>query len=648
MNKVFSVLNGYEVKDANARNKNIEQDSRITATEEANKTAVSRINNLESTKLDKNINESVSWAMLGQDVKEQITGGNTAVVDENSVNTTNIIDGAVTYAKLSNTLRNQIAKASAEYVGDLQSLVKNATDNTVTITYDTGYVYTRLNESGQPVRIKIPGATKTLPNDSYLVVNLDDYTTYNQEIEPVIYTSSESQVALFNGNYIILFYVASTRFGGLMYDNYNQNIEMSNLSSDLKKTIVKGNPLLLGSILDVNVHPTTYNATVTIDRSYLYVQQNEQTTPYYISLANKTYEIPNMGFLVVKLSDLNIKGTEVTPTIIEPTFSRATLFNGDYIILLSNQYGRLGGLFAQNTFGLANQTDLTIDDTQVYLQVSSDSSITLLKKCSQGDNTYLGIDFTRMIDETKNCDIWRLLGIKRYTKTGSNFTPDNVYFSTLGEMEAAIYINGATDYVGGSIHGYETTKGLEIYIDGKLIDLNTSGVYSGKYITINRISEMYDYGTSNLFANHNCIYEFTNEGLVLNQNVEFKLSKTLKRSYLGMYPIARKVNDLYVSNKGVFFPTLENVDLYEEHTNHASRSNVNGILLTNQESSGYHFIGKLEVIEKNVPLLKLQVSNAEQYNKIYPIVCEDNHVVSVGDAWNIKSKYTFDYKGLTN
>lgn len=56
-----------------------------------------------SLKVDKGGNEQITWGMLAQSVKEQITGGSAAVVGTDAVNTTNIVNKAVTNPKLSDT-----------------------------------------------------------------------------------------------------------------------------------------------------------------------------------------------------------------------------------------------------------------------------------------------------------------------------------------------------------------------------------------------------------------------------------------------------------------------------------------------------------------------------------------------------------------
>lgn len=64
------------------------------------------INTLNSTTYKKTDTNYVSMDMLTQEVKTALTGGSTAVVGTNAVDTTNIVNGAVTPAKLSNISKN--------------------------------------------------------------------------------------------------------------------------------------------------------------------------------------------------------------------------------------------------------------------------------------------------------------------------------------------------------------------------------------------------------------------------------------------------------------------------------------------------------------------------------------------------------------
>ena len=54
----------------------------------------------DDNKVDKNGSGQIKWANLAQDAREQISGGKVAVVGNNAVSTSNIVDGAVTDTKL--------------------------------------------------------------------------------------------------------------------------------------------------------------------------------------------------------------------------------------------------------------------------------------------------------------------------------------------------------------------------------------------------------------------------------------------------------------------------------------------------------------------------------------------------------------------
>ncbi|HFI0935218.1 TPA: SGNH/GDSL hydrolase family protein [Streptococcus suis] len=59
-----------------------------------------RAQSLDTSKLDKKGIEQITYEMLTQDVKEKLTGGSVAVVGQNAVSTSNIVNGSVTDTKL--------------------------------------------------------------------------------------------------------------------------------------------------------------------------------------------------------------------------------------------------------------------------------------------------------------------------------------------------------------------------------------------------------------------------------------------------------------------------------------------------------------------------------------------------------------------
>lgn len=100
-----------------------------------------------SGKVDKGGNEQITYKMLAQDVKQAITGDNTAVVGVDAVNTSNIVDNSVNEDKLARYLHEvniQIAKASH----NLPLLYIDTTTATATVNTAITDSYTIYTQNG--------------------------------------------------------------------------------------------------------------------------------------------------------------------------------------------------------------------------------------------------------------------------------------------------------------------------------------------------------------------------------------------------------------------------------------------------------------------------------------------------------------------
>ena len=66
------------------------------------------LTNISNNAVMKNGSEQVTWGNLSQDVKDKLQSGSAPVLEPNSVNTSNIIDGAVKFSKLNSELQNSM------------------------------------------------------------------------------------------------------------------------------------------------------------------------------------------------------------------------------------------------------------------------------------------------------------------------------------------------------------------------------------------------------------------------------------------------------------------------------------------------------------------------------------------------------------
>ncbi|NLZ94264.1 MAG: hypothetical protein GX921_00365 [Bacteroidales bacterium] len=141
---------------------------------ENSKANVNDVNSQLSDKVDKGGNEQVTWGMLDQSTKENITGGNTPVVGVDSVNTTNIVNGAVSSKKLETNLKKSTL--------NMVSLFKDSDIEIGTIS-GTGEFNTADNRVRTKEAFPTPsGATITLldpTNFKYVVIyRANDSTTW--------------------------------------------------------------------------------------------------------------------------------------------------------------------------------------------------------------------------------------------------------------------------------------------------------------------------------------------------------------------------------------------------------------------------------------------------------------------------------------
>ena len=90
-----------------------------------------KITTTANTKVDKNGVGQVTWGMLAQDARENITGGNTAVVGTDSVTTENIVNNSVTLAKLEPNMHTPIVYNSVEGGMDIPFLFIDSNTKTV-------------------------------------------------------------------------------------------------------------------------------------------------------------------------------------------------------------------------------------------------------------------------------------------------------------------------------------------------------------------------------------------------------------------------------------------------------------------------------------------------------------------------------------
>lgn len=192
-------------------------------------TANQKADQLDNGKVDKGGTGQVTWSMLAQDARENITSGKTAVVGANSVSTANIVNGSVTDVKLDERMGFGVVLSGRLLIDSINSK----------ITMDAGTYYQvgkRKNAPSQKIEISF---AKNNGTAQYIVYN-DEQNTLR------VYTLSNiTQIT--NRDTILAITYADT----LIYPQYSRFIETKGLAIGERTHFINGSwgTLIQGKIV---------------------------------------------------------------------------------------------------------------------------------------------------------------------------------------------------------------------------------------------------------------------------------------------------------------------------------------------------------------------------------------------------------------
>lgn len=147
----------------------------------------------DDNKVDKNGTGQIKWANLAQDAREQISGGKVAVVGNNAVATSNIVDGAVTDTKLDERMGFGLMIAGR--------LLIDATNHQVELSAGSWFQVGKRKAYAKDAR------TAPLPSTSlsqYVIYNDQTYSLYVKTLNDIDNIGNRETILaiLFNGTLI--------------------------------------------------------------------------------------------------------------------------------------------------------------------------------------------------------------------------------------------------------------------------------------------------------------------------------------------------------------------------------------------------------------------------------------------------------------
>ena len=215
-----------------------------------------------------------------------------------------------------------------------------------------------------------------------------------------------------------------------------------------------------------------------------------------------------------------------------------------------------------------------------------------------------------------------------------------------GEYEMAIKLAGRPDFIGMGAHGSEQMTDFSVFIDGTETALENLVLFTEwENIRIIRKSDMYDPADeATVVGKHFVEYLFDEKGLTVNQTVEWLTEDTCYYSYMMMFPVRRKYNEIQITDTYYDDFNFTEYNVSDEGftgypvqwTSGASKmtllSKKSGITATMESLASTELLGGSYKM----------CSNSASYNKLYFTVCGAQNTgcpVSAGDIWNTSTRY---------
>ncbi len=299
------------------------------------------------------------------------------------------------------------------------------------------------------------------------------------------------------------------------------------------------------------------------------------------------------------------------------------------------------------------KVETSFPDNEIYIYYLKGKIDIFVKGSNKESDNYVGYRIQRSQKELKrdvkssNYDVWNLNGAYEYRRHSEDGFRNLAKIVKEGEWELALKEKGASDFVGGSLHGDEITTGATLYIDGEETELGGLIKERAKEISFVTSSDLYRDNTMTekleKIAEHNVEYTFNSNGLTVDHEVKFLEHLSLEKSYLAMIPILRKSNE--DSGNQITDTLVINDDKYD-----VSESGFTIPGLNNRESSNAKIFSEDSGISASIEIFKKEpslptsflISNSKYYNKIYFAFNPNEYQASKGEIWKQTTHYKID------
>lgn len=230
-----------------------------------------------------------------------------------------------------------------------------------------------------------------------------------------------------------------------------------------------------------------------------------------------------------------------------------------------------------------------------------------------------------------NADTWGIYNAYHVDDLLENEIP----LTTNGEWECAIRLSQRPDFSGGIMHGDEIYSLFKLFLDDKEVSLNDiDSIIEFDNLKIVEKSMLLDpLDSVSEIAEHGKEYNFSKNGLVLNQSLKWKISAKINSSYMAMFTPLKTITDSYFTDVD-FEPKTIPSNPNEEI------ENVRKARIYSKESG---FFADFEIAEYPSGLeygdvFLLTDNNGGRYNKMYYKLC-NGHESTIGELWKTTTVY---------
>ena len=536
-------------------------------------------------------------------------------------------------------VRKAYAYARRVVTGRVISRSYDGSGNLVVST--TGGAVYEENNSGNPKYGIASVSNATLAANKALVVDLDSASDGNgNKVPSVVSLASSSQTGWQYGNKIVLIANKSLTTSAKSYAG-EYFIDCPDPDNDSATNARRGRRVVDGRITSVEY--ASDSITVQYTQGRVYDENNAGSPKYKINSGSATLTANQA--LIVDLDGTVDGNGRLTPTIANIASGAQTGWQyGNKLVLCSCSTASSSSTSSADLIfgGGAYKLDIHRDVDLIQVIQTPTSVKVFSKSAIPSSDRFTRFALVRRTNVPTKFDVWHTEGAWDSNLVAWNETKLQEILRTAGaEVELAVKVNGAADFVGGSTHGYQEQSELALFADGVKISMNQTSNYKCRTLEAYQKSSLYFCGTSTLLATVWQWWQWSRGELILTTTFEFAAVATLDFLYAGILPVWRtRGSGSSSSGSAVEIVTAgrRSPKFEEEVIDTSGYASVysDAAILRGYGTGGYHWsIEKLAGWDK--PNRRARFA-PEVDNKFYQDAVGAGYVTTIGETITIKSK----------